>query len=140
MMIKNVVIIVVFLWVSACVHQSDSLYEELGGHVGIENITDNFIDEISFNKTIFEYFKDTDIDRFRQKLIEHLCVHSGGPCQYTGDSMLDVHAGMGISEYDFNLTVELLINAMNSADIDYPLQNRLLKQLAPMRQDMLEDR
>lgn len=134
---KNLLLVIMFL-VSACVHQPPSLYEELGGHVGVEKIADNFIDEISFNKIIFEYFKDTNIDRFRKKFIEHICVHSGGPCIYSGDSMHDVHAGMAITEHDFTLTVELLINAMNAADIAYPLQNRLLKQLAPMRKDMLE--
>ena len=62
---------------------------------------------------------------------------SGGGCQYTGDTMEQVHGGMNISEKDFNLTVDLLINAMDKANVPHPLQNRLLNKLAPMRSQML---
>lgn len=116
---------------------SSSLYDELGGMPAIEKITDNFIEEISFDQHIMQHFKDSDIDRFRSKLIEQLCVESGGPCEYTGDSMVEVHTGMNISEAEFNRTVDLLINAMNKAGIPHTAQNKLLARLAPMRGDMI---
>ncbi|GGN21007.1 MULTISPECIES: group I truncated hemoglobin [Marinomonas] len=114
-----------------------SLYEEIGGQPTIEAITDNFIDEISFNKDIYRYFEKTNITRFREKFIEHLCVDTGGPCTYTGDTMLKVHQGQKITETDFNLTVDLLVNAMKKAGLTYVQQNRVLKVLAPMRGEML---
>jgi len=114
-----------------------SLYDEIGGQPTIEAITDNFIDEISFNKDIYRYFEKTNITRFREKFIEHLCVDTGGPCTYTGDTMLKVHQGQKITETDFNLTVDLLVNAMKKAGLTYAQQNRVLKVLAPMRGEML---
>jgi hemoglobin len=114
-----------------------SLYDEIGGQPTIEAITDNFIDEISFNKDIYRYFEKTNITRFREKFIEHLCVDTGGPCTYTGDTMLKVHQGQKITETDFNLTVDLLVNAMKKAGLTYAQQNRVLKVLAPMRSEML---
>lgn len=134
---KYLLICTLTLLLSSCATQAPSLYEQIGGQAAVEQITDNFIAEIEFNATIFPYFKDSDIDRFRSKFIEHLCVNTGGPCQYSGDSMLDVHKGMHISERDFNLTVDLLINAMSKAHISHRLQNRILARLAPMRKDML---
>lgn len=114
-----------------------SLYDEIGGQPTIEAITDNFINEISFNKTIYRYFEKTNITRFREKFIEHLCVNTGGPCTYTGDTMLRVHQGQNINENDFNLTVDLLVNAMKKVGLTYPQQNQVLKVLAPMRGEML---
>jgi hemoglobin len=114
-----------------------SLYDEIGGQPTIEAITDNFINEISFNETIYRYFEKTNITRFREKFIEHLCVNTGGPCTYTGDTMLRVHQGQNINETDFNLTVDLLVNAMKKAGLTYPQQNQVLKVLAPMRGEML---
>ena len=114
-----------------------SLYDEIGGKPTIEAITNNFIDEISFNKDIYRYFEKTNITRFREKFIEHLCVNTGGPCTYTGDTMLKVHQGQNINETDFNLTVDLLVNAMDRAGLTYPQQNQVLKVLAPMRGEML---
>ncbi|MGO2354743.1 MAG: group I truncated hemoglobin [Marinomonas foliarum] len=114
-----------------------SLYDEIGGKPTIEAITNNFIDEISFNKDIYRYFEKTNITRYREKFIEHLCVNTGGPCTYTGDTMLKVHQGQNINETDFNLTVDLLVNAMDRAGLTYPQQNQVLKVLAPMRGEML---
>ncbi|WP_421853648.1 group I truncated hemoglobin [Marinomonas sp.] len=114
-----------------------SLYDGIGGKPTVEAIADNFIDEISFNKDIYQYFEKTNITRFREKFIEHLCVNTGGPCTYTGDTMLKVHQGQNINETDFNTTVDLLVNAMKKAGLTYPQQNQVLKVLAPMRGEML---
>ena len=80
-------------------------YEELGGQNGVEEIVDNFINEISFDPDIVTFFEGTDINRLREKLIEQFCMESGGPCEYTGDSMRDVHTGMNISKGQFNRIV-----------------------------------
>lgn len=122
---------------TGCATLSPSLYEQLGGQRKVAEIVDNFIYEIEFNPTMFEYFKDTDIDRFREKLNQHLCVLAEGPCTYTGDSMEQVHSGMNITEADFNLGVDLFINAMDKAQIPHPLQNQLLRQMAPLRKEMI---
>ncbi|TNC82583.1 MAG: group 1 truncated hemoglobin [Oleiphilus sp.] len=122
----------------ACASQPKSLYEEFGGQDKVEAVTEYLIDEIGYDKTIYAFFADTDIDRFRKKFSEHICEQLGGPCKYTGDNMKLSHRGMGISEADFNRLVDLLIHAMDRASISYTLQNRLLAKLAPMRRDVLE--
>ena len=118
-------------------NSSATLYDELGGMPVIEKITDNFITEISFDQQIAAHFRETKIDRFREKLIEQLCNVSGGPCEYSGDSMLDVHRKMQITEGEFNRMVDLLINAMNQAGVAHRTQNKLIARLAPMRPDII---
>jgi len=103
----------------------------------MEAIVDNFIQEISHNRKMFEYFERSNAVRFREKFIEHLCMLTGGPCLYTGDSMVDVHTGMQITEHDFNLGVDLLINAMTKADVSHPNQNKVLAILAKMRSEII---
>ncbi len=123
--------------VSSCASTSDSLYTEIGGENKVAEIVDNFIYEIEYDPIILAYFEGSDIGRFRTKLIEQLCMVTGGPCSYSGDSMEQVHGGMNITETDFNRTVDLLISAMNRADVSHRHQNRILAQLAPMRSQML---
>ena len=116
---------------------ADGYYQELGGKEGVEKIVDNFINEISFDKNIVKFFEGTDINRLREKLIEQFCHESGGPCEYTGDSMKDVHAGMQITKAEFNRVVELLQAAMDDAGTPQTAQNRLIRSLAPMRPDII---
>lgn len=131
-------VLLIFLQSCQTLQPSTPLYDQLGGRSGVEQIVDHFINEIGRDPVILDYFKDSNIDRFRQKMFEHLCFVSGGPCQYTGDTMIDVHTGMQITESDFNRVVDLLINAMTQAGVVHPVQNQLLARLAPMRSDILE--
>lgn len=127
------------IFLSSCVNQlhSASVYQSLGGYQKVEEIADNYIMEIEKDPVIFEYFKESDVERYRAKIIEHICHHTGGPCEYTGDDMQRVHDGMNITESDFNRGVDLLINAMNTADIPYRVQNKVLAIFAPMRKDII---
>ncbi|WP_229333646.1 group 1 truncated hemoglobin [Glaciecola sp. MH2013] len=118
-------------------NKNSTLYEQLGGQNKLEEIADNFVDEISFDAQIYPYFANSNIKRFKNKLVEQLCVMSEGPCQYSGDTMEQVHTGMNITERDFNRTVDLFIAAMTKAGISHPLQNRLLKEMAQTRDQML---
>ena len=123
--------------ISACATRQDNLYEQLGGEAKVARIADYFIDEIQYDKRVLGFFLESDIDRFREKFIEHVCVHTDGPCTYTGDDMVKVHTGMNITEADFNRVVELLIKAMTRADVPHRLQNQVLARFAPMRGEMI---
>ena len=135
---KNMILILMSCFLlNACATQNASTYQQLGGQPKVEEIVDNFITEIEFDPIMFEFFKDSDIDRFREKLIEHLCLLTGGPCQYTGDSMEQVHGGMNITESTFNHGVDLFINAMTKADIPHPIQNKILAVMIHTRDQMI---
>ncbi|MAX86791.1 MULTISPECIES: group I truncated hemoglobin [Thalassolituus] len=138
-MIKKLIYIAALFSGLTCfnVAQADGYYQELGGKEGVEKIVDNFINEISFDQNIVKFFEGTDITRLREKLIEQFCHESGGPCEYTGDSMKDVHAGMKITKAEFNRVVELLQAAMDDAGTPQTAQNRLIRSLAPMRPDII---
>lgn len=134
----KVFIILLFIsGLAACASTTSSVYEQLGGKSAVNRIVENFVIEIENDPIILSYFQGADIDRFVEKFSEQICHRTGGPCEYSGDTMSQVHAGMQITESDFNRTVDLLINAMNNASIPYPLQNKVLAVLAPTRNDML---
>ncbi|MCW8109864.1 group 1 truncated hemoglobin [Alteromonas ponticola] len=130
-------VLLLLLTLSACTATHSSLYQQLGGAHKIAEIVENFVYEIEYDPQILPYFEGSNIDRFKQKLTEQICFLSGGPCEYTGDSMTQVHTGMNITEAHFNRTVDLLINAMNKANVSHRLQNQLLAKLAPTRKEML---
>ena len=115
-----------------------ALYEQLGGEAGVVAIVDQFLSKLADDQRINHFFLDTNLKRFREKLIEQFCSLSGGPCTYTGDSMQQSHAGMGVGHAHFNALVEDLIEAMEHCKVATGAQNRLLALLAPMHQDVIE--
>lgn len=134
---KQFLVVISLCFLSACASTHQSLYQELGGAPKVAEIVENFIAEIEKDDVMLGYFKGSDIGRFREKLNEHLCFLAGGGCEYTGDNMTDVHAGMNLNESDFNHGVDLFINAMTKADVPHPVQNKLLAVMAPTRDEML---
>lgn len=114
------------------------LYEQLGGETGVVAIVDQFLFKLADDERINHFFVDTNLKRFRAKLIEQFCALSGGPCTYSGDSMAQSHAGMGVNPAAFNALVEDLIEAMEACKVATGAQNRLLALLAPMHKDIIE--
>lgn len=121
----------------AGVMEGNDLYQALGGHEGIERITENFIMEIAGDDRVIDHFADSNVQRFREKFAEHLCMVVDGPCQYTSDTMVDIHTGMGITEGDFNAVVEDLMAAMNKAKVSIGTQNRVLARLGKLRGEII---
>ena len=114
-----------------------TLYQRLGSAEGIANITEYFILEIARDERVIAYFEDSNVERFREKFIEHLCMITGGPCDYSGDTMIDIHVGMNVTEGAFTAIVEDLIEAMNKADVAIGTQNQVLERLAKLRPEII---
>lgn len=132
---------VAVLLLAGCVQspvQDDSLYRDLGELPGITRIVEGMLLNIAGDSRIVEHFENVDIERLREKLIEQFCVEAGGPCEYTGDSMAESHKGQNLTASDFNALVEDLQDAMDTLDVPVRAQNRLLAQLAPMRDEVID--
>jgi hemoglobin len=114
-----------------------TLYEEMGGQQAIVQLADHFVMEIASDNRVLPRFLDSSVERFREKIIEHFCWVADGPCEYTGDSMIRVHAGMDISSAEFNAVVENLIAAMDKTGIALSAQNQLLERLALLRPEIM---
>ena len=115
----------------------DELFRALGGHAGIESLTERFIREIAADETLRPRFRDVNIARFHRTLQEQLCAESGGGCTYTGDDMRRAHAGLDITRAEFAATVEALMRAMDAEELPVAVQNRVLALHAPKRDDVL---
>lgn len=137
--LSGLVIILASLSLMGCqTSVKPTLYQQIGGQAGLERLVDLFIQQIGRDKAILPYFAKANVSHFRQGFITHLCDTLDGPCDYQGDSMVQIHTGMQITEADFNRVVELLINAMTEADIAHTTQNQILARLAPLRGEVIK--
>ncbi|HKR78643.1 MAG TPA: group 1 truncated hemoglobin, partial [Nitrospira sp.] len=75
-----------------------SLYDRLGGKDGITTVVDAFVARVGGDKRINGYFASTDLTKLKMHMVDQICEASGGPCKYTGRTMKQTHAGMGVTD------------------------------------------
>ncbi|MDE2304565.1 MAG: group 1 truncated hemoglobin [Gammaproteobacteria bacterium] len=117
---------------------SASLYQELGAANGVRAISDALIDRMAHDPVTAPAWKDVRLDRVKRLLAAQICELAGGPCHYDGDSMHAVHAGLGITEAQFERSVADLQSILRARHIAIGARNRLLRLLAPMRREIVE--
>jgi hemoglobin len=115
-----------------------SLYERLGGKPAISAVIDQFVTNVAADGRINSRFATTDIPKLKKHLVEQVCSAAGGPCTYTGRDMRTTHAGMGISNADFNALVQDLIAALDKFNVPAAEKKELLGLLGPMKKDIVE--
>ena len=114
------------------------LYERLGGKGSITAVVDTFVSTVGGDKRINGYFASTDLTRLKMHLVNQICEASGGPCQYTGRTMKQTHAGMGVTDAAFGALVEDLVSALDHHKVGKAEKDELLAILGPMKADIVE--
>ena len=90
-----------------------SLYDRLGGKDAIVAVVDDFVGNVAADNRINRYFAKTDIPRLKRNLVDQICAGTGGPCTYTGRDMKTAHAGMGVTNADFDALVGDLVKTLD---------------------------
>ncbi|MCP4447875.1 MAG: group 1 truncated hemoglobin [Myxococcales bacterium] len=99
------------------VSATNTLYERLGGIDVLRSLVDAWMLEVASDSRIREVFVDADIARVKLRLVERLCVLTGGPCMYRGAELHQHHASLGIEERHMRAFLEDLKPAMKRAEI-----------------------
>jgi hemoglobin len=112
-------------------------FEAFGGKEGLRLIARELIVLSVADPRTKEKFADFDSERLEGLLTEQFCQLVGGPCKYSGKSMKESHANMGVTPAHFNALAENLQIAMDKKGVPFRAQNRLLAKLAPMSRDII---
>jgi hemoglobin len=117
--------------------EKKSLYDRLGGKPAIQAVVDDFIGNVAGDPRINQRFASATIPRLKAMLVDQMCEASGGPCKYTGQSMKVAHAGMRISEAEFNALVEDLVRSLDKFKVPAQEKSELLSALGGMKGDIV---
>jgi hemoglobin len=114
-----------------------SLYDRLGGKPAIQAVVDDFVGNVAGDQRINQRFAGANIPRLKTMLVDQICEASGGPCRYTGRSMKDAHAGMGIAGAEFDALVEDLVKSLDKFNVPAQEKHELLAALGGMKPDIV---
>jgi hemoglobin len=116
-----------------------ALFERLGGKGAIEAVVDDFLGRVAGDELINSGFAVGHVPRLRQRLIELVCAASGGPCTYSGRDMVTAHAGMKITNAQFDALVGHLVATLDKFKVPQGEKGELLALLGPMRGSIVEE-
>jgi hemoglobin len=118
--------------------RDDSLYGRLGGTANVTAFVADTIDHAASDPHLKLTFEGVNLGRVKGHFVEMVCELTGGGCKYSGDSMHDAHAGLGATESQFYVLVQLLRDSMRRHGVPLSARNELLQILAPMKRDIVE--
>ncbi len=108
---------------------SETLYDRLGGHAGIDQLCDRIVELHIQNQVAgprYQALSQEDLDHAREKVKEFLAAGSGGPVEYTGRSMIETHTGMNVSAAEYVAVVDDIMQAMNEMEYPRPVCDEVL--------------
>jgi hemoglobin len=114
-----------------------SLYERLGGKPAIQAVVDDFVANVAADNRINQRFAGANIPRLKTMLVDQICEATGGPCKYTGRSMKAAHAGMKITDAEFDALVGDLVSSLDKHKVPAAEKGELLSALGGMKGDIV---
>jgi hemoglobin len=114
------------------------MWRAFHGKDGVDRLIDRFVARNAADPRIADIFRNQDLVRLRRTLKEQFCYILGGGCAYSGRTMKEAHANMGVQMADMGALVENLQWAMREEQVSFAAQNRLLAKLAPMKRDVVQ--
>jgi hemoglobin len=118
-----------------------SLYKRLGGYDAIAAVVDDFIPRLATDAQTGKFFVGTSKDsqgRIRQHLVDQICNATGGPCLYLGRTMKAAHAGLGITESDWQIGVKHLVASLDKFKVPAKEKDELLGAVSGLKADIVE--
>ena len=126
---------------SSSTGNAQSLYKRLGGYDAIAAVSDEFIGRLASDKQLSRFLVGLSSDsqkRLRQLVVDQLCAATGGPCLYIGRDMKTVHAGLNITESDWDLTVKHLIASLDKFKVPEKEKNEFLALASSLKPDIVQ--
>ena len=126
---------------AATAPQQKSLYERVGGYNALAAVVDDFIVRLVTDRRFEKFFAGHSNDskkRIRQHILDQFCEATGGPCVYTGRDMKTTHAGLGITEADWDAAAKHLSDSLDKFKVPAQEKGELLAFVTGLKKDIVE--
>jgi hemoglobin len=124
----------------AFAQQQATLYRRLGGYDAIAAVTDDFVGRLAGDPQLKHFFGGLSVDsqkRLRQHVVDFLCNATGGPCLYLGRDMKTAHTGLGITEADWNASVNHLVATLDKFKVPEKEKGEVLGAISGLKGDIV---
>jgi hemoglobin len=119
----------------------ESLYQRIGGYDAIAAATDDALARLLDDPALKAYFDHMSRDqtrKLRQHFVDFLVEAAGGPAYYIGRDMRTAHAGMGITEGQWDAFVDDARGTLDHLHVPERECVEFLALLGTLKQDIVD--
>lgn len=116
-----------------------SLYDRIGGEIGIENLVHKFYERVQADPELVPFFLHVPMEKLRAMQKELFSEALGGPLFYSGRSIRDVHAGRGISKEHLQRFLGHLLDTVSSLDLSRHEIDQIYSRIAREADEVTDD-
>ncbi len=120
-----------------------TLYERLGGVYQIATVVDDFVNRVmddprlNANPNVNEAHHEVAPAGFKYLVTEQVCEATGGPQRYTGRSMVDSHAHLGINEHEWRAFLDDFKQTLDKFQVPQAEQAELFAIVESTKHDIV---
>ena len=118
-----------------------TLYRRLGGYDVVAAVIDEFLSRFRSDLRLARFGGGRSLDsrqRTRQLIVEQICSLAGGPCVYIGRDMKTAHAGLGITEAEWQATLQHASAALEKYGVALREKEEFLAIFQGYKDDIVE--
>lgn len=114
-----------------------SIYDAIGGAGAVKAAVDDFYVRVTADPELAGHFAGTDMNRLKAHQRAFIAAAVGGPEVYDGRDMAAAHAGLAISDADFDRVVNHLVATLSGLGVPDETIATIGATLAPLRADIV---
>ena len=114
-----------------------SQWERVGGEAAVKAVLDRFYEGVLGEPQLAGFFESVAVDDIKPHMAEVLKVVLGGPGARTdidlADYLTGAHSGLGVSESDYELTGQVLMDTLKEFAVPDDIQETIAGVLATVQ-------
>ena len=121
-----------------------TLWERLGGEKGVKKIVDDIVadaiekPEVNLLRGGAVKLDAAGVARFKQSMVDFVSEATGGPMKYKGKDMKSAHAGMKITEKEFDALAAVIADVLKKNKVAPADVDELMKAVNATKKDIVE--
>ena len=114
-----------------------SIFDSIGGSPAVQTAVDDFYTRVLADPQLAPYFTDVDMRHLKTHQRAFVAAAIGGPQIYSGRDMAAAHAGLAITDRDFDAVVAHLVATLTGLGVPEETIGQIGGALAPLRGDIV---
>ncbi|MGE5327107.1 MAG: group I truncated hemoglobin [Deltaproteobacteria bacterium] len=117
-----------------------TLYQKIGGYDVIAAVVDDFIAQLGKDEAFKRFGGGRSMDslhRTRQLVVDQICYLAGGPCVYIGRDTKTAHAGLEITQEEWDKSIKHFETALDDQKVAPDAQKDFIAMIQKLREDIV---